>query len=113
MPNYDLQFNPITRDMVFQPNGDFATVQDQSTLSTQNSVILLEARVMNVLNPAAGIGFNSQVLGGDVTQATQQLNRWAQQTSQDGGVCQWQRIPAPANVQFDFSASVSYPIPNQ
>ncbi len=109
--NYDFLWNPISRDLEFQSDGELAFIETQSQLSTQNSVILLEGRVMNILVPAAGIGFNSQVIGGDVANAAQQLNRWSQQVSVDGGICQWNRIPAPANVQFDFAANCRYNLP--
>jgi hypothetical protein len=103
-----LVFDPIKRDMIFAPNGDFENTASQSIISTQCGTILLEARAMNILHPAAGIGFNSQVQGGDEAQAAFQLNRWAQQVGADGGQASWNRVTNPPNIQFDFAASVEY-----
>ncbi len=107
---FDLIFDPIKRDLVFAENGDIATTTSQSILSTQNGTILLEGRAMNILHPAAGIGFNSQIQGGDEAQAAFQLNRWTQQVGADGGQASWNRITNPPNIQFDFAASVEYNI---
>lgn len=102
----DLTFDPVSRDLIFAPNGDFLINENPST---QNGTILLEGRAMNITNPAFGIGFNSQVQGGDEAQAAFQLNRWVQQCIADGANnAAWVKIPNPPNVQFDFDASVSY-----
>lgn len=103
----DIVFDPILRDIVFAPDGDFATTDNPST---QNGTILLEARCMNILQPQFGIGFNSQVLGGDTSQAAFQLNRWVSQISQDNGNgrASWKRKSNPPNIQFDFEGQVSY-----
>lgn len=105
---FDLIFDPIKRDLVFAENGDIATSTDNSVISTQNGTILLEGRAMNILQPAYGIGFNSQVQGGDEAQAAFQLNRWVSQCQSDGGSAQWIKIPNPPNTQFDFEAAISY-----
>lgn len=104
MPS-DIVFNPITRDLEFAPDGDFLTTDNPST---QNGTILLEARCMNILQPQFGIGFNSQVLGGNTSQAAFQLNRWNSQILADGGKSSWVRKPNTENVQFDFIANVNY-----
>lgn len=104
----DLVWNPVLRDMVFAPNGDFEVSSDNSVLSTQCGTILLEGRAMNILQPSYGIGYNSQILGGDEAQAAFQLNRWKSQVRSDGGTSNWVKIPNPPNVQFDFNATVSY-----
>lgn len=101
----DLVFDPITREMPRTPTGDFET---SSELSTQNGTIILESRCAVLTQPQIGIGFNSQVLGGDVAQATFQLNRWKSQISADGAQSEWKRVPNPPNVDFDFVASVQY-----
>lgn len=101
----DIQFDPITREVQFSENGDFATV---SNPSTQNGGIMLEARCMNILFPIYGIGFNSQIIGSDVAQATFQLNRWNSQISQDGGRSKWKPLNNPPNIQFNFEADVDY-----
>lgn len=105
---FDIIFNPITRDLEFAANGDIATTSDNSVISTQNGTILLEGRAMNITNPAFGIGFNSQVQGGDEAQAAFQLNRWVQQISADNGTASWVKTPNPPNVQFDFQGNVNY-----
>ena|ERR1700723_1987970 len=111
MANYDFLWNPVQRDLEFQPDGELAFVETQSQLSTQNGTVLLLARCMNVLAPAAGVGYQSQILGNDVAQAALQLNRWTSQVSADNGAASWQRVPAPANIQFDFSALCNYGLP--
>lgn len=103
----DIIFDPILRDLVFAPDGDFATTDNPST---QNGTILLEARCMNILQPQFGIGFNSQVLGGDTSQAAFQLNRWTAMVRADGGVANWKRKNNPPNINFDFEGNVSYQI---
>lgn len=107
---YDLVFDPILRDLVFAENGDIAVTDSQSVISTQNGTVILEARCMNILFPAFGIGYNSQILGGDSAQAAFQLNRWVSQISQDNGNgrASWKRKSNPPNIQFDFEASVRY-----
>lgn len=105
----DLVWDSVQRDLVFAPNGDIETTTDNSVISTQNGMILLEGRAMNILQPQFGVGFNSQVQGGDEAQAAFQLNRWVQQCIADGANnAAWVKIPNPPNVQFDFDASVSY-----
>lgn len=104
MPS-DIVFNPITRDLEFAPDGDFATTDNPST---QNGTIMLEARCMNILFPTFGIGFNSQVLGGNTSQAAFQLNRWVSQIRADSGAGSWKRKANPPGVQFDFECEVSY-----
>lgn len=111
MPNYDFYFSAVSRDLTFQPDGEPTFVTDQSTLSTQCASILLLARCMNVLQPAAGIGFSQQIIGSDIAQAALQLNRLTSQISIDGGAGSWVRIPAPQGVQFDFSLSANYELP--
>jgi hypothetical protein len=106
--NYDLQFDPLKRDMVFAPNGDFQVITDVATMSTQNGTILLEARAMNITMPQYGIGFNSQVLGGPVANAVAQLNRCVSQIQSDGGQASWVKIPPPPGLQFDFQLNVNY-----
>lgn len=101
----DLVFNPITRDMPLTANGDFETTSDPST---QNGAIILESRTAVLANPAVGIGFNSQVLGDDVANATFELNRCVGQIRADGGAADWRSIPPPPNIQFDFNLSVKY-----
>lgn len=107
----DLLFNPILRDL---PNGggDAAIVETASQLSTQNGTILLEARVMNILKPVAGIGFNNQIIGGNVAGAAFQLNRWSAQCIQDGALlATWNRVVSPENISFDFASQVNYNLP--
>lgn len=106
---FDLIFDPIKRDLVFAENGDLATSSDSSVLSTQNGTILLEGHAMNILQPAYGIGFNAQIQGGSESQAAFQLNRWTQQVQSDGGRANWIKNNNPPNIQFDFTATVSYP----
>lgn len=103
----DIQFDPISRSLVIVDN-DFS-VADQAQVSTQNAGIILESRVSNLLQPQIGCGFNSQVMGGDVAQASAQLSRAVSQILADGALqSSWQSIPPPPNVQFDFSLSASY-----
>lgn len=103
----DITFDPISRDLLFAPNGDFLVNEN---CSTQDGAILLEARVMNIQQPEFGIGYNSQILGSNAAQAAFQLNRWVSQVQQDngGGKAAWQRNNNPPNIQFDFTASVDY-----
>lgn len=105
MASSDIVWNVQTRDIEFATDGDFLTTDNASV---QNGGILLEARCMNILFPAAGIGFNSQVLGGNTSQAAFQLNRWVSQVRADGGVANWKRNTNPPNINFDFSADVNY-----
>lgn len=110
-PNYDFVFSPTSRDLSFNQDGTLQTIQSQGQLSTQNATIILLGQVFNVLQPAAGIGYESAVLGNDVANAAFNLNRWVSQCAIDGGNVAWQRIPPPPNQQFDFSAVCNYPIP--
>jgi hypothetical protein len=103
----DLQWDAVNRNLVIIDN-DFAET-DQQQCSTQNAGIILEGRVVNLLNPQIGVGFNSQVMGGDVAQASAQLSRAVSQILADGALqSSWQSIPPPPNVQFDFSLNASY-----
>lgn len=104
MPS-DIEFNPVTREIVFLEDGDFATV---SNPSTQNGMILLEARCMNILQPSFGIGYNSQILGSSKSEAAFQLNRWNSQVSADSGRSKWRPLNNPPNIQFSFEADVDY-----
>lgn len=101
----DITFDPISRDLLFAPNGDFLVNEN---CSTQNSTIMLEARVMNIQAPSFGIGYNSQILGSDVAEAAFQLNRWNSQISADGGKSSWIRNNNPPNIQFDFTGLCDY-----
>lgn len=101
-----LVFDPITREMPRTNTGDFET---STNLSTQNATIILESRCAILTQPQIGIGFNSQILGGDVAQATFQLNRTCDQIRSDNGLASWKRLPNPPNVQFDFELDVNYP----
>lgn len=101
----DIVFDTNVRDILFAPDGDFLLT---SNPSVQNGSILLQARCMNILQPQFGIGYNSQVLGSDETQAAFQLNRWIAQINSDNGTGSWIKIPNPPNVNFDFNGSVNY-----
>lgn len=103
----DIKFDPIKRNLVIQDD-DFV-MTDTVDASTQNGTILLEARAMNLIQPQYGIGFDSQVQGGDVANATFEMNRCVGQVKDDGGQASWRSIPPPPNQQFDFSLQVSYP----
>ena len=94
-----------TRDIVFDSDGDFATTDNPSA---QNAGIILEARAFNILQPQFGIGYNSQVLGGNVANATYELNRALAQISADGGRATWKPVPLLPNEQFDFELDASY-----
>lgn len=100
----DIVFNPISRDLEFAENGDFLLTENPST---QNGGILLEARCMNILKPAFGIGFNSQILGGPRENAALQLNRWVSQVNADGGKAKW-ATKNQRGADFSFDASVNY-----
>lgn len=101
----DISFNPIERDLVFE-NNDF---QINETPSVQNAAIILESRAGNLLQPQIGIGFNSQVLGGNTSEAAFELNRTVTQILADGALtASWAPIPNPPNVQFDFNLSAQY-----
>lgn len=101
----DIEFDVVTREIIFAPNGDFSTVDNPST---QNGAILLEARCMNITNPSYGIGFNSQIIGSDSAQAAFQLNRWAAMVGQDNGRAKWKPLNNPPNIQFNFECDVDY-----
>jgi len=94
-----------TRDIVFDSNGDFAVTDNPSA---QNAGIILGARVFNILQPQFGIGYKSQVIGGNVANATFELNRAVTQIQADGGRATWRSIPPPPNVQFDFEMDANY-----
>lgn len=111
MPNYDFLWNPTSRDLEFQSDGELAFVETQSQLSTQCGTILLLGRCFNVLQPSAGIGYSSQILGNNEAQAGFQLNRWNSQVAADNGQSNWRRIAPPPNIQFDFESTVSYRSP--
>jgi hypothetical protein len=103
----DILFDVVARDLILTDN-DF-TVTDQAQTSVQNAGIILESRVSNLLQPQVGIGFNSQVMGGDVAQASAQLSRCVSQILADGALqANWVSIPPPPNTQFDFSLSANY-----
>jgi hypothetical protein len=105
---FDIVWDSVNRDLKFAPNGDIETTTSNSVISTQNGMVMLEGRAMNILHPSAGIGFNSQVQGGDEAQAAFQLSRWVSQVSADGGNASWNRVNNPPGIQFDFAASVEY-----
>lgn len=102
----DIKFDPIKRNLVIHDN-DFV-MTDTVDASTQNGTILLEARAMNIIQPQFGIGYNSQVQGGDGANATFELNRWVGHVKQDSGSASWKPIPPPPNQQFDFESKVAY-----
>lgn len=101
----DLKWNPITRNLEFNKDGSLAVIENPST---QNGGIILEARCMNVNQPQAGIGFNSQVIGGNLGNVALELNRWNAQIAADGGRSRWVRLPNAPNQQFTFQADVNY-----
>lgn len=102
----DISFDAIFRDLNFE-NNDF---QINETPSVQNAAIILESRCGNLLQPQIGIGFNSQVLGGNTAEAAFELNRCVSQILADGALsASWSPIPNPPNVQFDFNLSAQYP----
>lgn len=103
----DIEWDCVNRDLILTDN-DF-TLTDQSQTSVQNAGIILESRVGNLLNPQLGIGFNSQVLGGNIAEASFQLSRAISQILSDGALnASWDSVPPPPNVQFDFSLSANY-----
>lgn len=102
----DILFDPILRNCPLTASGD---LEINTAPSTQNGTIILEARCVNLLKPAVGIGFNSQVLGSNASEATFQLNRCVEQIRSDNGLASWRPIPPPPNIQFDFELKVDYP----
>lgn len=102
----DILWNPILRDLPLTANGD---LQINTNPSTQNGTIILESRCAILLQPQVGIGYNNQVLGGNIGDATFELNRCVSQIQADNGNAAWKSIPPPPNVQFDFEISVNYP----
>ena len=101
----DLSFDGVTRQMPLTENGDFIINQNPSV---QNGIIILKGRVVNLVKPQVGVGFDSQILGGTESEAAFQLNRCVIQIQQDNGQAAWRLIPPPPNVQFDFALDVNY-----
>jgi hypothetical protein len=101
----DLTFDATNREMPLTADGDFII---NTNPSVQNGIIILKGRVINLVKPQLGIGFNSQVLGSDVSEATFQLNRCVVQIQSDGGNAAWRPIAPPPGKQFDFSLDVNY-----
>lgn len=94
-----------TRDLPENPSGGFTLIDNPSA---QNAGIILEGKAFNILQPQFGIGYNNQVLGGNVANATFELNRAVGQIQADGGKASWKSIPPPPNVQFDFELDANY-----
>jgi len=104
----DIVWDVEQRDISFGPDGLAGDFLLTTNPSTQNGGILLEARCMNILQCQFGIGFNSQVLGGNTAGAAFQMNRWVQQIFSDGATGSWQPLPPVENVQFNFAAECNY-----
>lgn len=101
----DISWNGVNRDLNFTSDGN---LEINENCSTQNGSVLLEGRAFNIAQPLAGIGFNSQILGGPRSEAALQLNRWVSQVQADGGNATWQSLPSNGQ-DFNFNASVNYP----
>jgi hypothetical protein len=105
MANY-LIWDCNVRDLVEALDGSIATTT--TVPSAQRAGIILKARCFNIYQPQFGIGYNSQVLGGNTSQAAFQLNRCISQIVSDKGSASWQTLPNPPDVQFDFSLTANY-----
>ena len=98
----DILFDITTREIVFK-NNDFETTENASV---QNGGILLYSKAANPLVPMNGVGI-LDVINGDMSNATFELNRWQTQAKNDGAtIATW--TAEPKNGSAKILTEISY-----
>lgn len=98
----DIEFDIRTREIVFKDN-DFKLTKNPSV---QNGGIILYSSCANPLAPMVGIGI-LEVIGGNMTKGTFEMNRWQAQALNDGAtIASWSAKPIKND--FEVLTKVSY-----
>lgn len=86
--------------------GDFATTDNPSV---QNGGILLTSRVAILSSPMNGAAVFEQAMGGHISDATKELNRWKAMCITDGAkMAKWNGSLSPAGLLTLETIDVNY-----